>query len=142
MVTKCKTGRGSDKHKKDCNMWKKGNECPNVGGVSIRSRTGAPFRKGCVVNDQSNQASTRPPPCLHPALRVRYARSPFVNSLLNKLKGHHASLVGCQAVEGTPELITADSSGVVKVIKSMHVNFIHPPRTDSQYFYNPYFYNP
>ncbi|CAN0192417.1 unnamed protein product, partial [Ectocarpus sp. 12 AP-2014] len=41
--------------------------------------------------------------------------SPFVNSLLNRLKGHHASLVGCQAVEGTPELITADSSGVVKV---------------------------
>lgn len=42
-------------------------------------------------------------------------RSPFVNSLLNRLKGHHASLVGCQAVEGTPELITADSSGIVKV---------------------------
>lgn len=38
-----------------------------------------------------------------------------MNSLLNRLKGHHASLVGCQAVEGTPELITADSSGVVKV---------------------------
>ena len=48
-------------------------------------------------------------------LCARYARSPFVNSLLNKLKGHHASLVGCQAVEGTPELITADTSGVVKV---------------------------
>lgn len=48
--------------------------------------------------------------------RTLPARSPFVNSLLNRLKGHHASLVGCQAVEGTPELITADSSGVVKVL--------------------------
>eukprot|EP00752_Nemacystus_decipiens_P016546 g14788.t1 len=48
--------------------------------------------------------------------------SPFVNSLLNRLKGHHASLVGCQAVEGTPELITADSSGVVKLwdIRTFH----------------------
>lgn len=52
-------------------------------------------------------------------LPPRSARSPFVNSLLNKLKGHHASLVGCQAVEGTPELITADSAGVVKVCWSM-----------------------
>ncbi|CAM9417678.1 unnamed protein product [Scytosiphon promiscuus] len=41
--------------------------------------------------------------------------SPFVNSLLNRLKGHHASLVGCQAVENSPELLTADSSGVVKL---------------------------
>ncbi|CAM9156385.1 unnamed protein product, partial [Discosporangium mesarthrocarpum] len=41
--------------------------------------------------------------------------SPFVNSLLYKLKGHTASLVGCQAVENTPELITADSAGFIKV---------------------------
>ena len=32
-----------------CNIWKKGNERPNVGGVSIRSRNGVPSRKGCVV---------------------------------------------------------------------------------------------
>ena len=35
-----------------CNIWKKRNERPNVGGVSIRSRNGAPSRKGCVVNGQ------------------------------------------------------------------------------------------
>ena len=31
-----------------CSTWKKGNERPNVGGVSIRSRNGAPSRKECV----------------------------------------------------------------------------------------------
>jgi WD40 repeat protein len=41
--------------------------------------------------------------------------SPFVNTIVYRLKGHHQSLVGCQAVEGTPEIITADSSGVVKL---------------------------
>ena len=29
-----------------CNIWKKRNERPNVVGVSIRSRNGAPSRKG------------------------------------------------------------------------------------------------
>lgn len=41
--------------------------------------------------------------------------SPFVNSLVYRLKGHHASLVGCQCVENSPEIITADSSGIFKV---------------------------
>jgi WD40 repeat protein len=41
--------------------------------------------------------------------------SPFVNNLVFKLKGHHASLVGCQSVEDTPEVITADASGVFKL---------------------------
>ena len=31
-----------------CNIWKKRNERPNDGGVSIRSRNGAPCREGCV----------------------------------------------------------------------------------------------
>ena len=35
-----------------CDIWKKRNERPNVGGVYIRSKNGAPSRKGCVVNDQ------------------------------------------------------------------------------------------
>ena len=41
--------------------------------------------------------------------------SPFVNSLVYRLKGHHASLVGCQSVDNSPELITADTSGVFKL---------------------------
>ena len=41
--------------------------------------------------------------------------SPFVNTIVYRLKGHHQSLVGCQAVEGTPEIITADASGVIKL---------------------------
>ena len=32
--------------------WKKLTERPNLGGVSIRSRSGAPSRKVCVVNGQ------------------------------------------------------------------------------------------
>ena len=42
-----------------CNIWKKRNERPNVGGVSIRSRNGAPSRKGCVVNGQMIKASNK-----------------------------------------------------------------------------------
>ena len=33
-----------------CSIWKKCNERPNVGGVSVRSRHGAPSRKERVVN--------------------------------------------------------------------------------------------
>ena len=33
------------------NIWEKCNERPSVGGVSIRSRNGAPSRKQCVVID-------------------------------------------------------------------------------------------
>ena len=42
-----------------CNIWKKRNERPNVGGVSIRSRNGHPSRKGCVVNGQMIKASNK-----------------------------------------------------------------------------------
>ena len=42
-----------------CNIWKRRNEHPNVGGVSIGSRNGAPFRKGCVVNGQMTKASKK-----------------------------------------------------------------------------------
>ena len=38
-----------------CNIGKKRNERPNVGGVFISSRNGAPSRKVCVVNDQMTQ---------------------------------------------------------------------------------------
>ena len=38
---------------------KERNERPNVGGVSIRSRNGAPSRKGCVVNGQMTKASNK-----------------------------------------------------------------------------------
>ena len=40
-----------------CNRRKKRNERSNVGGVSIRSRNGAPSGKGCVVNGQMTKAS-------------------------------------------------------------------------------------
>ena len=40
-------------------VWKKPNERPNVGGVSNRSRNGAPSRKGCVVNGQMTKASNK-----------------------------------------------------------------------------------
>ena len=34
------------------------NECPNVGGVCIRSRDGAPSRIGCVVNGKTTKAKS------------------------------------------------------------------------------------
>ena len=48
-----------------CSIWKKRNERPNVGGVSIESRNGAPSRKGCAVNGQITKQATNeyaPPP--------------------------------------------------------------------------------
>ena len=42
-----------------CSIWKKRNEQPNVGGVSIRNRNGAPSQKGCVVNSQMTKASSK-----------------------------------------------------------------------------------
>ena len=40
-----------------CNVWKKRNERPNVGGVSVRSGNGAQSRKGRVVNGHATKAS-------------------------------------------------------------------------------------
>ena len=40
-----------------CNIWKQSNERLNVEGVSIRSRNGAPSRKGRVVNGHTTNAS-------------------------------------------------------------------------------------
>ena len=37
-------------------IWKRRNERPNIG--AIRSRNGAPSRKGCVVNGQMTKASS------------------------------------------------------------------------------------
>ena len=42
-----------------CSIWKKRNERPNVGGVSIRSGNGAPSRKGCLFNGQMTKASNK-----------------------------------------------------------------------------------
>ena len=42
-----------------CDIWKKRNERPDVGGVSLRSRNGAPSRKGRVVNGQMTKASNK-----------------------------------------------------------------------------------
>ena len=42
-----------------CNIWKQRNEPPNVGGVSFRSKNGAPSRKGCVVSAQITKASNK-----------------------------------------------------------------------------------
>ena len=42
-----------------CNIWKRRSEGPNVGGVSVRSRNGAPSRKGCVVHGQMTKASNK-----------------------------------------------------------------------------------
>ena len=50
---------GGDKVSKYMYIWKKRNERPNVGGVSFRSRNGAPSRKGCVVNAQMTKASNK-----------------------------------------------------------------------------------
>ena len=42
-----------------CSVWKKRNEYLTVGGVSGRSRYGAPSRKGCVVSGRTTKASNK-----------------------------------------------------------------------------------
>ena len=57
---------------------KKRTECPNVGGVSIRRRDGAPSRRGALVNCQLNKASDKcatPPPPTKPTLPHPTART-------------------------------------------------------------------
>ena len=62
--------------------WKKRNERPNVGGPYIRSKNGAPSRKGYVVNGQTTKASNMstppppPPPSAHGASRLCKQRLP------------------------------------------------------------------
>ena len=54
----------------------KRSEHPNVGGVSIRIRNGAPSRKGCVVNGQlakaSNDAAKHAKHCVSQTTRVPF----------------------------------------------------------------------
>ena len=42
-----------------CITWENRNERPNVGGVSLRSRNGAPSREACVGNGQISEASNK-----------------------------------------------------------------------------------
>ena len=42
-----------------CSEWKKRNEYLVVGGISDRSRNGAPSRKRCVVSGQTTKASNK-----------------------------------------------------------------------------------
>ena len=47
------------RHQFLCSIWKKRNERPKVVGVSIRSKNGPPFRKGCVINGEMTRASSK-----------------------------------------------------------------------------------
>ena len=49
--------RDNIREKVACDIWKKRTERPNIGGVSTRSRNGAPSRKGCVVSGQTTKAT-------------------------------------------------------------------------------------
>ena len=58
VATKADTGTGKDEPNHYYVIHgKKRSERPTVEDVSIRSRNGAPSRKGCVVNGQMTKAS-------------------------------------------------------------------------------------
>ena len=61
VATDGETGTGSSDSQKIpmSYLWKKRNECPNVGAVSIRSRNGASSQTGCVVNGQMTKARNK-----------------------------------------------------------------------------------
>lgn len=70
------------------NLWKKRNEHPDAGGAFTRSRDGAPFPEGYVVDDQVAKASNywvRPPPPTPPLPPP--ARTPL-SSMTGKLMQH------------------------------------------------------
>ena len=71
MGTDGETGRGTRQAKRSYVTYGKiRNRRPNVAGVSIKTRNGAPSRKGRVVNGQMTEASNKmstPPPFLNPA---------------------------------------------------------------------------
>ena len=50
---------GKNSKQSPCSIWEQRNERTHVGGVSNRSRNGAPSRKGCVVNGPMTQASNK-----------------------------------------------------------------------------------
>ena len=70
-----------------CNVWKKRNEHRTVGGVSIRSRNGAPSRKGCVVNGQTAKASNK---CVRPVTSWSGTRGGLLDAY------ESACLLGCR----------------------------------------------
>ena len=58
-ATKGETGSGKVSKNVLCSTWKKRYERPNIGGVSTRSRNGAPSRKKCVVNGKMTKANDK-----------------------------------------------------------------------------------
>ena len=40
---------------------------------------------------------------------------PYVDQSICSLSGHYSPLVGVSIVDGTPQIVTADTSGVVKI---------------------------
>ena len=53
--------QGGDRVRKRflCNVWKKRNDRPNVGGASVGGRNGAPSQKECAVSGQMTKASNK-----------------------------------------------------------------------------------
>ena len=74
-------------------MWKKRNERPNAGGVSISSRSGAPSRKRCVVNGQMTEASNKRVPLLSKIAReiARVSVARFFKRLFDSLRNESGS---------------------------------------------------
>ena len=98
-----------------CKIGKKRIERPNVGGVSIRSRNGAPSRKGCVVNGQTTKSSNKG---VRPSRSSRLAVCHTGNhmSLFFYAGGYHiGNSFPPRPVSKTPGFPTCGSDGVSDV---------------------------
>ena len=66
---------------------KKRNERPNIGGVSVRSRNGAPLRKGCVVNGQMTASNNKYTPRCPQAKQKRVEHTLWENMKCTRRNG-------------------------------------------------------
>ena len=111
-------------------IWRKRNERPKDGDVSIRSRNGAPSRKRCVVNAQMTKASNTcvPPPPPNAPLAIT---SPYFIQLVSvPMSPHQAN--------------TSWQRSIVSLELELVPPLAPPPRFLSSfaYFYSvPHFFN-
>ena len=88
------------------------NERPNVGGVSIRSRNGAPSRKRCVVDGHMTKASKKmgtPPPVIPSSRLLHNATESSVGGAVGSIDAvplHAMCLSTCSGGESSKNSLT------------------------------------
>ena len=51
--------------------------------------------------------------------------NPYIRSLIHRIEGHLAPILSLQVIEGTHQLISVDTEGIVKITDTRRFNFIY-----------------